>query len=165
MSVMAKRFGLVMCMLGVSFQLSAQVDRATLVGTVADTTGALIPGAKLELLSTVTGLRREVVTGANGTYSISQIPIGLYSVTITQPGFRPVSVKDLRLGVGDNRTLDIQMEVSNIETTVTVEGVVAPLERESAVVGAVIDSRQVREIPLNGRHWASLMTLAPGAIT
>ena len=161
---MAKWLGLAVCLLGVNFQLSAQVDRATLVGTVTDKTGGVIPGAKLELLSAETGLRRLVETRANGIYGFSQIPIGVYSVTITQPGFRPVSVKDLRLGVGDNRTLDIQMEVSTAETTVTVEGVVAPLERESAVVGAVIESRQVREIPLNGRHWASLMALAPGAI-
>jgi hypothetical protein len=142
----------------------AQVDRATLVGTVTDGSGAVVPGARLELVSTETGLRRQIVTGANGTYTFSQIPIGVYNVTITQPGFRPVAVRDLRLGVGDNRPLDISMEVSNVETAVTVESVLAPLESTSAVVGTVIGSQQVREIPLNGRHWASLMALAPGAV-
>jgi hypothetical protein len=142
----------------------AQVDRATLVGTVTDSTGAVISGAKAEMVSQETGLRREVQTSANGVYTFSQMPIGTYTLTISQAGFRPVSMKDVRLGVGDNRTLDVQMEVSVIESAVTVEAVAAPLERESAVVGAVIESRQVREIPLNGRHWASLMALAPGAI-
>src|SRR5262245_65667253 len=98
---MAKRLGLAVCLLGASFQLSAQVDRATLVGTVTDKTGGVIPGAKLELQSSETGLRRLGETGSNGIYGFSQIPIGVYSVTITQQGFRPVSVKDLRLGVGE----------------------------------------------------------------
>src|SRR5262249_11972198 len=110
-----KRLGLAVCLLGVSFELSAQVDRATLVGTVTDKSGGVIPGAKLELQSAETGLHRLVETGANGIYGFSQIPIGVYRVTITQPGFRPVLVKDLRLGVGDNRTLDIQMDVSTAE--------------------------------------------------
>ena len=73
-------------------------------------------------------------------------------------------MKDVRLGVGDSRALNLKLEVSAVETSITVEDVVMPLETTSPVVGTVIGSRQVREIPLNGRHWASLMALAPGAI-
>jgi len=142
----------------------AQVDRATLGGTVSDSSGAVIPGVKIELVSEETGLKREATTGANGQYSFSLLPIGEYSLRAAQTGFRTVVFKDLRLGVGDNRVLDIQMEVSSIETQVTVESILAPLESSSAVVGTVIGSSHMREIPLNGRHWASLMALAPGAI-
>jgi hypothetical protein len=144
--------------------VAAQVDRATLVGTVTDSTGALIPGARVEVLSQETGLRRETHTGEAGAYTFSLLPIGLYSVTVTQEGLRTVSYKDLRLGVGDNRTLNVEMEPSGLETTVTVESVLAPLDSTSAVVGTVIGGQHMREIPLNGRHWASLMALAPGAI-
>jgi len=151
-------------LLGFSFQSSAQLDKATLVGAVSDKTGAVIPGARLELLSPETGLRREAQTAANGSYAFSLLPIGAYTVTATQGGFRTVTVKDLRLGVGDNRTLNLEMELSSVETNVTVESTLAPLESTSAVIGTVIGSRQMREIPLNGRHWASLMALAPGAI-
>ncbi|HUQ94895.1 MAG TPA: TonB-dependent receptor [Bryobacteraceae bacterium] len=149
---------------GFTCPVSAQLDRATLAGTVSDSSGAVVPGARVELQSPVTGLRREVQTGANGNYTFSLVPIGVYTLTITRTGFRTVAMKDLRLGVGDNRTQDIGMEVSSVESALTVESVLAPLDSTSAVVGTVIGAQQMREIPLNGRHWASLMALAPGAI-
>lgn len=142
----------------------SQVDRATLSGVVTDSTGASIQGASVEIVSPGTGLKRSVQTNGSGAYTLSLLPIGVYSVTASQAGFRTVTMKDVRLGVGDNRTLDIAMQVSNIETSVTVEDTIAPMESTSAVVGTVIGGQQMREMPLNGRHWASLMALAPGAI-
>jgi hypothetical protein len=151
-------------LLGFNTRVWAQLDRASLTGSVTDSSGAVVAGARIELVSQETGLHRETQSGPNGAYTFSLVPIGVYTVTVTHPGFRPVATKDLRLGVGDNRTLNIEMEVSALETKLTVETVLAPLESTSAVVGTVIGSRQMREIPLNGRHWASLMALAPGAI-
>jgi hypothetical protein len=142
----------------------AQIDRATLAGTVQDSTGAVVPGARVEVHSTETGLKREAQTGASGAYTVSLLPIGVYTVTVTREGFRAVTVKDVRLGVGDTRALDVKLEVSALRTQVTVESVIAPMESTSAVVGTVIGSDHMREIPLNGRHWASLMALAPGAV-
>jgi outer membrane receptor protein involved in Fe transport len=162
--VMSQRFLFVCLNLALACGVFAQVDRARLAGTVADATGAVLVGAKVEVVSQETGLRREVETGANGSYTISQLPIGVYTVTVTQAGFRTVAFKDVRLNVGDNRTLDVEMGVSSLEQSVTVEGTATAMETSSAVVGTVIGSQQVREIPLNGRHWASLMALAPGAI-
>lgn len=144
--------------------LHAQLDRATLVGAVTDSTGAVVPNAVVTVSSDDTGLRRTAQTNDSGAYTFPQLPIGLYAVTVAHPGMRTATARDVRLGVGDNRTLNFQLEVSATETTVTVEGTAAALETESPVIGAVIGSRQVREIPLNGRHWASLMALAPGAI-
>ena len=158
------RILLLVMLLRCNAQVWAQLDRATLAGTVTDTSGAVVGGARVDLVSQETGLRREVQSGANGAYTFSLVPIGVYTVTATHAGFRTVATKDLRLGVGDNRTLNIEMEVSTIETKLTMESVLAPLESTSAVVGTVIGARQMREIPLNGRHWASLMALAPGAI-
>ncbi|MBK5292216.1 MAG: TonB-dependent receptor, partial [Acidobacteriia bacterium] len=161
---MAIRILLLVSLLGFGSQVSAQLDRASLVGTVSDSSGALVPGAKVEVVSPDTGLRREALTSESGTYTFSFMPIGPYTVTVSKSGFRTVTTKDLRLGVGDNRTLDIAMELSNVETSVTVESVLAPMDSTSAVVGTVIGGQHMREIPLNGRHWASLMALAPGAI-
>lgn len=142
----------------------AQVDRAGLSGTVTDPTGAVVVGAKVEVTSSETGFRREAATGPAGNYAFTFLPIGNYTVTVSVQGFNTVTIKDVQLGVGDNRTLDIQMEVTTLATAVTVEGVLAPVDSTSAVVGTVIGSQHMREIPLNGRHWASLMALAPGAI-
>lgn len=144
--------------------LCAQVDRATLQGTVTDSTGAVVPGASVEIVSQDTGLRRQIKTNEAGSYVAAGLPIGNYSVTVSLSGFRTVTFQDVRLGVGDIRTLDVQLEVSAIETQVNVESAATPLETAAPTVGAVIGSRQVREIPLNGRHWASLMMLAPGAV-
>ncbi len=144
--------------------VSAQVDQATLTGVVTDRTSAVVPGAKVEVQAPATGFRREVLSGEAGGYTFSLLPIGVYTVTVSHPGFRTVSMTDVRLGVGDNRTLNLAMDLSAVTTEVTVESVIAPLDSTSAVVGTVIGSQQMREIPLNGRHWASLMALAPGAI-
>ena len=118
---------------------SAQLDRATLAGSISDISGAVVAGATVDLLSQETGLRRELQTGPNGAYTFSLVPIGIYTVTANHPGFRPVAIKDVRLGVGDNRTVNIEMEVSTIETKVTVESIIAPLESSSAVVVLDID--------------------------
>jgi len=142
----------------------AQVDRATLVGTVRDSTGAVTPRAKVEIVLPETGLRRQVETNSAGAYTLSSLPIGNYSVSVALSGFKTVTIKDVRLEVGDTRTLDVQLEVSGIETQVSVEAVTTALESATATLGTVIGARQMREIPLNGRHWASLMAVAPGAI-
>jgi len=142
----------------------AQLDRASLSGTVTDTTGAVVPGARIEVTSAETGFRREASSSANGSYALSLLPVGVYGVAVSRAGMRTVQLKDVRLGVGDSRTLDVRLEVGTVETTVAVVDVLAPMESTSAVIGTVIGSDQVREIPLNGRHWASLMALAPGAI-
>ncbi|HEY3128391.1 MAG TPA: TonB-dependent receptor [Acidobacteriota bacterium] len=148
----------------VTLPLGAQVDRANLSGTVSDSSGAVIAGAKVEAVSTGTALRRETITGPDGGYNIPGLPIGSYTVTISKEGFKAIQYKDLELSVGQSRTLDAQMEVSALATQVEVVAAAAPLNRSSAEVGGVIESQQVRDIPLNGRNWASLMMLAPGAI-
>lgn len=144
--------------------LAAQVDRATLNGTVTDTTGALIQAAKVEVASPSTGLRREAITGATGVYQVAGLPIGVYNVTISKPGFKSIEIKDVVLTVGQTRTLDAQMELGAVASTVEVKATMETVNRSSAEIGGVIESQQVRDIPLNGRNWASLMALAPGAI-
>jgi hypothetical protein len=142
----------------------AQVDRATLVGTVTDSSGARLPNAQVEVNAAATGLRRTVKTDASGSYAVSGLPIGSYQVTVSADGFKGKKYNDLMLAVGETRSVDVVLEVGGVATEVQVEAVVAPLDSTSATVGTVIGSKQVQEIPLNGRHWASLMALAPGAI-
>ena len=81
----------------------------------------MIPAARVEVLSQETGLRREAETGPNGVYTVSQSPIGVFDINILRPGFRTVTVKDVRLGVGDNRTLDVKLELSTSTTSIAVE--------------------------------------------
>ena len=162
---MTVRILFLVVLLGLGTLATAQVDRATLVGTVSDPSGAVIPGATVEIKSADTGLHRDVTSGPAGNYTFAALPIGVYVVTASQRGFKTVAVKDVRLQVGDNRTLDISLQIATETTAISVEAQAAVLERESAAIGNVIGAQQVREMPLNGRSWAGLMLLAPGAVT
>ena len=159
-----EKLRLIVAILFAAATLRGQGNLATLNGTVTDPTGAVIAGATVAAEHEETGLKRQVTTSAAGTYVLPQLPIGTWRVTIEAPGFRPVRFEKIVLQVGDTRTLDAQLEVATIRAEVEVRETPVPLERTTAALGTVIASQQVREIPLNGRHWASLMALAPGAI-
>src|SRR5437588_8928231 len=102
----------------VTYPVAAQVDRATLTGTVTDSTGAVIVGARVEAVSTGTALRRETITGVNGAYDLPGLPIGSYTVTISKEGFKVMQYKAVELSIGQSRTLDAQLEVGEVTTQV-----------------------------------------------
>jgi hypothetical protein len=142
----------------------AQVDHASLSGTVTDTSGAVVQGARVETLSAETGFRRITVTGTSGTYQIPGLPIGSYTVTFFKEGFKPVEFKGVELAVGQPRTIDAKLQVGANSDTVAVVAEVQTLNRTSAEVGGLVEAEQIKEIPVSGRNWASLMLLAPGAV-
>ncbi|HZT38136.1 MAG TPA: TonB-dependent receptor [Bryobacteraceae bacterium] len=151
-------------LLFVAVPLLAQVDRANLNGTVTDSSGALVPGAKVLAVSRETGLKRETVTGSSGAYSLPALPAGVYDLTISHAGFRAFSVQGIELFVGQTRTIDARLDIGPVNAEVNVQAGVETLERDDAQIGAVIETQQLRDIPVNGRNWATLMMLAPGAI-
>ncbi len=142
----------------------AQVDRASLNGTVTDATGAVVGGALVEVSSPLTGFKRAVRTSDGGTYSLPAVPTGLYVLSATKDGFQTAVVPEVRLGVGETRTLDFQLEVGGVSEQVVVEAAVTPLQQTGAEIGSAVTGTQLEDIPLNGRNWASLMALAPGAV-
>jgi hypothetical protein len=142
----------------------AQVDRATLSGTVADPTGARMSLVQVVVDSSATGFRREALTSESGFYQFPGLPVGSYSISFLKAGFQSVKFDAVVLTVGQSRTLDAELAVGVVSSTVEVAAGVTPLEQTNAEIGAVIGEQQIRNIPLNGRHWASLMMLAPGAV-
>jgi hypothetical protein len=144
--------------------LAAQVDRATITGTVTDTTGASVPGAQVVAIAPATGLRRETTTGEAGGYNLPGLPIGTYNITVSREGFDTVKFQDLTLSVGQRYTFDAHMQLGALSTQVEVTGTAVEVNRTSAEIGGVVGEQQVRSIPLNGRNWSDLMALAPGAI-
>jgi len=144
--------------------LAAQVDHASLNGTVTDSSGALIQNANVEAVSTATGFRRQTVTGTAGTYEIPGLAIGTYAVSFSKEGFRSVDVKSVDLAVGQPRTLDATLSVGSVSESVEVSASLETVNRTSAEVGGLIEAQQIKEIPVSGRNWASLMLLVPGAI-
>src|SRR5438067_11541263 len=115
-----------------TFPLAAQVDRATLNGTVTDITGAVVPQAKIAVDAPATGLHRETTTNLSGSYNIPGLPIGIYEVTISHPGFETVDLQDLTLSVGEVRTFDARLKIGTQTTKVDVAGAAAEVNRTSA---------------------------------
>lgn len=161
---MPKTLHVVSIFLSLSLPVLAQVDRASLNGTITDPSGASIPGASVEVFFAGTGFKRTVRSSDAGTFVISSLPIGNCQLTVHANGFQTQQVDELALAVGETRTLDFQLGVSSAAETVKVSASIVALEQSSAETGGVIGSRQVQDLPINGRNWAGLMILVPGAI-
>ncbi len=151
-------------MLAFAATASAQVDRATLNGTVTDSSGAVVQNVKIELVSPATGLHRETATNSQGTYQVPALQIGNYKITMSKDGFKPEVLDNVEFQVGQARTIDARLQVGTRVDIVEVTASEA-LDRSSAEVGSVIESEQIKEIPLDGRNWSGLMALAPGPST
>lgn len=154
----------VLALIFCSLPAIAQVDRATLTGAVTDATGASVGDAIITVQSPDTGYRRETRTSGAGLYQIPGLLVNTYTVTVEKTGFSPVRFEDVVLAVGQTRTLNAELKVGGVATQVDVTADATPLDQSNAEIGLVIADRQIRDIPLNGRHWASLMQLAPGAV-
>ena len=161
---MPKTLPLLIFALSLGLPLAAQVDRASLNGTITDPSGAVVSGASIEVYFAGTGFKRAVLSTNIGTYVIPALPIGHCRITVQARGFQSQQVDDLVLTVGESRTLDFALGVSVSTDTIQVTAAAVALEQDSAETGGVIDSQQVNGLPINGRNWAGLMVLIPGAI-
>ena len=144
--------------------LLGQVERANLTGTVSDPSGAAVSGATVEVSYPDTGFKRTVQTGASGNYSIPALPLGISRLTVEAQGFQTQQVENLALGVGDTRTLNFTLALQAVVDSIQVNASDVVLEQATAETGGVVGSQQVEQLPLNGRNWATLMLLVPGAI-
>jgi hypothetical protein len=154
---------LLFCICAFSLSLFAQ-DRAAIGGVVRDSTGAVVPNAKVELDSTATGFHRTASSSPNGFYELAPLPVGTYTITFTKEGFKPTTIKDVDLQYSQTRTFDVKLEVGQFEQSVSVSAAAESVNRTNAEISGVIESEQIKEIPVSGRNWAGLMMLAPGAI-
>ena len=139
-----------------------QAITGDILGTVQDTTGAVVPGAKVTLTAVDTGTKWESTSDSNGDYLFAQLKPGHYSVEASKPGLQTVTISNIELLVGQRPRVDIVLRVGQVTQTVTVNaGGVQLLETQTSSVGAVIQQMQIVEIPLNGRDFMQLMILAP----
>ncbi len=165
MKIIGKRLGWV-AVLGVFFlPLSgrAQVNMATLNGEVLDAQAAAVPGAKLQLRSTDTGLARQTTTNADGYYEFAAVIPGNYRLKVTATGFQ-TEVRSLVLAVNQVLRLDISLVVGNTTQQIVVEGKSPSLRTSDATLGEVIDPTLTEQLPLDGRHILDLAILAPTAV-
>jgi hypothetical protein len=136
---------------------------ADIVGTVIDNTGGVLASAKVTAKNVDTGLARSVETNASGDYSFTLLPVGNYSITVEVPGFKTFTNPKLTLATDDRARVDAQMQVGDVTQTVEVEAQAAALQTDSSTVGALVTTRAVQDLPVNGRNFVRLVQLAAGA--
>lgn len=141
---------------------SAQSGLATLQGTVTDSTGALIPGAHVTIRSRRTGSVRNVTANEDGIYTSSNLPVGVYTVTVGANTFASQTFDRVILTVGEFHQLNVVMTASTATTTITVTESANQINSDETAVQGLIDGKQTRSLPLNGRDWTSLATLNTG---
>ncbi|HET6176375.1 MAG TPA: carboxypeptidase regulatory-like domain-containing protein [Candidatus Sulfotelmatobacter sp.] len=153
--------GIMLCLASPS---SAQVDRAGLTGTVSDPSGRALAQTHIAAVHNDTGLRRESTSSATGTYDIPELPIGIYTVTFVHEGFKDLTFENVVQGVEHTRTLNATMPVSGEKVRIEVSTSSEQLDQTSDALGGRTERAQVEELPLNGRNWANLTALVPGAV-
>jgi hypothetical protein len=141
----------------------AQTNRATLEGTIMDSSGATISGAAVKILAVETGIAQERTTNSSGQYRFPGIATGKYTVSVSNSGFKTKVIEDVILDVGQTRTLDVSLQIGQASEKVDVVAEAGPAERSSAEAATVIRTDQIANLPVNGRDWAGLTLLAPFA--
>ena len=151
---------LVLCLL-TSVPLDAQVAGATLSGTIADGQGGLVPGAAVSITNIATGVMASTKTNEVGAYSVPNLNAGEYQVSASAPGFS-TAVAKLTLTVGQKQELNLALMVGTLSEAVEVTSAAPLVELASSTISGNVNATTLRELPLNGRDWASLATLQPG---
>jgi outer membrane receptor protein involved in Fe transport len=143
----------------------AQVSGATLSGVITDDSGAAIADCKISIKNIATGEVREVTSNSDGFYTAPNLLPGEYELTASATGFGTVVQKNLTLTVGAEQPLNLTLHVGNLSQQVVVTAAPSAVQTTSSEVSATVDSTTVREMPLNGRDWASLAALEPGVVS
>ena len=138
-------------------------DTATIVGTVSDSSGAVIPGAKVLVENSERGFTREVASDSAGEFTANRIPIGNYTVTAEKQGFQKLVRSGITLSVGQTQRVNLELTVGQLTQEVQVSGNVAKVETENATVSDVVNSKQIDSLALNGNNVMGLEFLIPGA--
>lgn len=145
--------------------VSAWAQTSQINGLIEDASGAAIPGAAIKATQTATGVVRTTTSSTDGTYALTNLPIGPYLVEVTKDGFSKYVQTGIVLQVDTSPTIDVSMKVGGLSEQVTVEANAAQVESRSSSIGGVVDNKQIMEMPLNGRDAHELVFLAGMATT
>jgi hypothetical protein len=142
---------------------TAQIATGDITGRVADPGGAVVPGASVTARNTGTGLTRAVTTNSLGDYTITQLPPGIYEITVEATGFSKALLKDVQVLVGGRETRNVELKAGAVTETVTVSTDVAAIETTKSDLGGVVTPGEVQNLPLINRTFASLSVIMPEA--
>jgi hypothetical protein len=146
------------------YRVDAQVVGGTLSGTITDATGATIANAAVLVHNDETGNERRLQTGPDGRYAAPSIPVGSYTITVDAEGFTQQRRSGIALSVGQSQSVNLTLALSGVAQSVTVEAEPAVVNLSTQQTAGLIDARQVKELPLNGRSYDQLISLNPATV-
>jgi hypothetical protein len=155
---------LVLLLLAESSGIRAQIVGGSIGGFISDPGGAAVSGASVTIRNLETGNERRLVSNASGFYSAPSVPIGRYAVTVSREGFAPYSQTGIAVNVGDAVRADIVLTVGAVAQEVTVSETQAAVNATTQQTSGLVNERQVKELPLNGRSYDQLLTLNPATV-
>ena len=143
--------------------LASAQNSGSITGTVRDSSGGTVAGAKVEVTSIDKGVSFDATTNAGGDFLVAGLIAGRYNLTISQAGFKRFEARAVVLEVAEKARVDATLQVGEIANQVTVEGAsVAQVETQSAELSGVVTQKEISQIVLNGRAFTQLVTLVPG---
>ena len=145
-----------------SFVAQAQQNTAELSGSVADANGAVLINTKVTVRQPLTGATRVTHTNSAGLYTFTQLPLGVYTVSVSHTGFQTEVREGVELTVGQRARLDFSLKVGAVSSETVVTAGVSQVETQSSALSSVMDKDSIRELPLNGRDIVQLALLKPG---
>src|SRR5262245_3560184 len=140
----------------------AQGTTGSISGFVTDDTSAALPGATVTVREVETDQKRVLVTDASGRYRAQALSPGRYEVSVELQGFRKARTSDLMLAAGQDPVWHVQMKFGGVDEQFTVTGESPQVTMRQSSVAALVDEKQIRELPLNGRDFSQLTLLQPG---
>ncbi len=144
--------------------VAAQTTSGSIVGTVTDTSGAIVPGASVTITNVDTGSTTKTTTDSSGNYVVTPLPVGHYSVTVEAQGFKKSVSGGITLNVQDRIGVNVVLEVGQITETVEVVGAAPALQTDTSYLGQVVESQKIVDLPLNGRFFTRLAVLTAGTL-
>jgi len=154
--------GLITSLFLVSGMAYGQVATGTIVGTVRDASGGIVPDVQVTVNEVSKGISQTVATDSNGDYNVPFLNPGVYRVAVEKTGFKRQISADVTLQVNDKPRLDFMLQLGDVSAAVEVTAAAPLVKSETSELGEVIAERPIRELPLNGRNFVQLVYLVPG---
>jgi outer membrane receptor protein involved in Fe transport len=164
MLVSVLRVSLLLGALSAGLFAQSEIGGATLNGTVMDATAATVPGARVTLTGRATGLVRTTITNETGLYTFARVPVGTYDLSVDAQGFKGARRTAIELSVGAVATVDVTLEIGAASDTVSVTAEVPLVESTRSQTSTTVTTKQVADLPINGRNFLDFTVLTPGVV-
>ncbi|HEX4277079.1 MAG TPA: TonB-dependent receptor [Bryobacteraceae bacterium] len=159
---MKRGISLVALLLTLVFAVTAQTFRGGISGSIADQSGAVVAGAIVKALNPATGQSLQTLSSTSGDFSFQDLPLGDYTVSVTQAGFEPLNITGVRVSGGAIYNLPVKLSVAQTSSTVEVSAAAVSVETTTVAQTNVVPAKTVQDLPVNGRNFTLMVSFAAG---